>query len=89
MLQLITHGPLMLVIHVAYTSDQTVSFMIPCRKGGYLIGLGQTVTHFDWDSKKITTLVKVEEGKDTRFNDAKCDALGRLWCGKTLPFFYS
>lgn len=67
--------------HETHKFDQTVSFIVPCRKGGYLIGLGQTVSHFDWDSKKITTLATVDEGKETRFNDAKCDASGRLWCG--------
>ena len=75
---------LILVFKLSYTSDQSVSFIIPCRKGGCLIGLGQTVSHFDWDSKKITTLVKVEAGKGTRFNDAKCDASGRLWCGENI-----
>ena len=67
-----------------FLSDKSVSFIIPCRKGGYLVGLGQTVTRFDWDTKKLTQLVKVEDGLSTRFNDAKCDASGRLWCGK-LP----
>ena len=42
------------------------------------------MSHFDWDSKKITTLATVDEGKETRFNDAKCDASGRLWCGKNI-----
>ena len=59
-----------------------VSFIVPCRKGGFLIGLAQTVSHFDWDTKKVTVLASVDEGKNTRFNDAKCDASGRLWCGK-------
>lgn len=61
--------------------DTYATFIVPCRKGGYLIGLGQTVSHFNWDTKKITTVAEVEEGQTTRFNDAKCDASGRLWCG--------
>lgn len=64
-----------------YNFDTYVSFIVPCRKGGYLIGLGRTVSHFDWDTKTLTTVAKVEEGQNTRFNDAKCDASGRLWCG--------
>ena len=60
-----------------------MSFVVPCRKGGNLVGLGQTVSHFDWESKKVKQLVSVEEGKNTRMNDAKCDASGRLWCGKS------
>lgn len=64
-----------------YNFDKPVSFIIPCRKGGYMIGLGQTISHFDWDTKTLTTLHTVDEGKDTRFNDGKCDPSGRLWCG--------
>ena len=71
------------VILFSIFPETYVAFIIPCRKGGYLIGLGQTVSHFDWDTKTLTTVVKVEEGQNTRFNDAKCDASGRLWCGKT------
>ena len=56
--------------------------MVPCRKGGYLVGLGQSVSHFDWETKKVTRLASVEDGQNTRMNDAKCDASGRLWCGK-------
>ena len=74
------------LFHLIFISDKTVSFIVPCRKGGYLIGLGQTVSHFDWDTKKVTTLASVDEGKKTRFNDAKCDASGRLWCGKFIFF---
>ena len=65
-----------------FLSDKSVSFIVPCRKGGYLVGLGQTVSRFDWTTKKLTQLAKVEDGICTRFNDAKCDASGRLWCGK-------
>ena len=70
-------------------SDTYVGFIVPCRKGGYLIGLGQTVTRFDWETKTMTTVAKVEEGQNTRFNDAKCDASGRLWCGRKYIIFTS
>ena len=42
------------------------------------------MSHFDWDTKEIKTLATVDEGKNTRFNDGKCDASGRLWCGKIM-----
>ena len=72
---------------IVFIPGTTVSFIVPCKKGGYLIGLGQTVSHFDWDTKEIKTLATVDEGKNTRFNDGKCDASGRLWCGKILYCF--
>ena len=39
------------------------------------------MSRFDWDTKKTNKLASVDDGKNTRMNDAKCDASGRLWCG--------
>lgn len=61
--------------------DHSVSFIIPCQERGFVLGLGQTVTHFDWDSGLATTLATVDKEKKTRFNDGKCDSSGRLFCG--------
>jgi sugar lactone lactonase YvrE len=58
--------------------------VVPCKKGGYLVGIGKSVCHFDWDSKKLTVLQTVDEDKGTRINDGKCDASGRLWFGSFL-----
>ena len=33
------------------------------------------------DNVRLQTLCEVEQGLQTRFNDAKCDASGRLWAG--------
>jgi len=46
-----------------------------------MIGLAQSVAHYDWDTKKVTVLHTVDQDKKTRFNDGKCDPSGRLWCG--------
>ncbi|XP_060566399.1 regucalcin-like [Ruditapes philippinarum] len=64
-----------------YTFDDNCSLVVPCKKGGYLVGIGKSVCHFDWDSKKLTVLQTVDEDKGTRINDGKCDASGRLWFG--------
>ncbi|XP_053395486.1 regucalcin-like [Mercenaria mercenaria] len=61
--------------------DTFCSLVVPCKKGGYLVSVGNSVCHFDWDTKKLTTLQTVDEGKETRINDGKCDASGRLWFG--------
>ena len=60
--------------------------MIPKRSGGYVIGLGQTVSQFNWGSNEHTVLAEVDQGKNTRFNDGKCDASGRLWCSKLYVY---
>lgn len=63
------------------TLDKTIGFVVPWKKGGVIIGLGQTISHLDWDTEKITILHEVDQGKYTRFNDGKCDPRGRIWAG--------
>ena len=46
------------------------------------MALGNSICHFDWDTKQTKVLATVDEGKETRINDGKCDASGRLWFGK-------
>ena len=53
-----------------------------------MVGLRQTVSHFDWETKALTVLHTVDQGKSTRFNDGKCDPVGRLWCGKYYLFHF-
>ena len=65
--------------------DGTVGFVVPRESGGCVIGLGKTVSHFDWDGNgDHSVLAEVDRGKDSRFNDAKCDPSGRLWCGSYI-----
>jgi len=58
-----------------------VSFIIPRTQGGYIIGQDHSFSLLDWDTGSLTTVATVDEGKDSRLNDAKCDASGRLWAG--------
>jgi gluconolactonase len=62
-------------------SDTFCTLVVPRKKGGYVVSVGQSICHFDWDTKELKTLATVDEGKDTRINDGKCDASGRLWFG--------
>lgn len=59
----------------------TVGFVIPCERGGFVAGLNRTLSHLDWETSEVTPLVEVDDGTKNRFNDAKCDSLGRLWAG--------
>ncbi|KAH9515413.1 hypothetical protein Btru_014387 [Bulinus truncatus] len=69
--------------------DGTVGFVVPCDRSGFVVGLNRTVSYVDWDTKDVTVLAEVEQGTKNRFNDAKCDASGRLWAGtmgfETIP----
>jgi len=71
-----------------FISGSTVSFIIPRSVGSsYAIGLGQTISTLDWDSVNTEVLCEVDQGKETHFNDAKCDASGRLWAGDLVLHF--
>ena len=58
--------------------------MVPKKSGGYLIGLGRTIAHLDFDSGKTKVLHEVDKGTKNRFNDGKCDPVGRLWAGNYI-----
>ena len=60
--------------------------MIPRTRGGYVVGHNHNISNLDIETGKITevlaTVHELEKNKkDTRFNDGKCDASGRLWAG--------
>jgi len=63
--------------------DKMVGFVIPCESGGVVAGYDKHIVKLDLDAadpNKFETVLSVDEG-NTRFNDAKCDAKGRLWAG--------
>jgi sugar lactone lactonase YvrE len=52
------------------------------RAGGVLLALDRALHSFDFDSGTLQPLCTVEpESLDTRLNDGRCDAAGRLWVG--------
>ena len=65
-----------------------VSFVIPSiKEKEFLIGKGRDLCRLQWDFKqndgpKLVKMVEVDvEFRDNRFNDGKCDFMGRLWAG--------
>lgn len=64
------------------TEVPTVGAVVPRQKGGLVIAAGQQFAFFDEKSGAIETIHKIEtELKGTRFNDGKCDPMGRFWAG--------
>jgi len=64
--------------------DKQVGFVIPSDKGGVVAGYDKHMIRVDLDAadpSAFTKLLTVDQDKNTRFNDAKCDASGRLWAG--------
>lgn len=58
---------------------------MPSSAGGYIVSVGNTLGHLDWDTNTYTKFAEVDAGKNNRFNDGKCDPKGRLWAGKYRP----
>ncbi len=58
-----------------------LGFVLPRRDGGLVVGVGMSVVLIDADGSR-RTLVEIEDATPgNRFNDARCDAQGRLWAG--------
>ncbi|XP_071119547.1 regucalcin-like [Haliotis cracherodii] len=62
-----------------------VGFVVPRKKGGYVIAAGRSLSLLDWDKQTVTSLGEVDVGSGNRINDGKCDASGRLWAGTMGP----
>jgi sugar lactone lactonase YvrE len=63
-------------------TDEPVGFVVPVRGGGLLAGIGRTLVRIEEEGAVERRLAAVEpETPGNRFNDAACDARGRLWAG--------
>lgn len=61
--------------------EPPVAFAIPRRDGGLVTGIGRRLVLLR-DGKQPVVVADVEPGfAENRFNDAACDAAGRLWAG--------
>ena len=67
----------------AWEVGERVGFAIPRVGGGFIMGGDNGLAFFDPESGNKTAIVDPEPDKkpDNRFNDGKCDPMGRLWAG--------
>ncbi|CAG9859542.1 unnamed protein product [Phyllotreta striolata] len=71
------------------TSEVSLILPIKGEKGRFLISIGRDLAVITWDGESenvsnIEKILEVENSPDTlsnRWNDGKCDRLGRLWAG--------
>jgi sugar lactone lactonase YvrE len=66
----------------ALALEPPIGFAIPRRSGGLVVGQRHAVGLLDEGAVVPRSLTEVEtSAEENRFNDAKCDAAGRLWAG--------
>lgn len=65
----------------SFTLDGEVSAAVPRERGGFVLAAGHALLSRDADGA-VETIATVEaEVDDNRFNDCRCDPVGRLWAG--------
>ncbi|XP_035676293.1 regucalcin-like [Branchiostoma floridae] len=63
--------------------DCVVGAVVPRESGGAVVAAGTKFAFLDFETRELTTVATVDQHKPTnRFNDGKCDAVGRFWAGK-------
>lgn len=66
----------------AYPLDQQVGTVVPWMEKRVVVALQDGLYAFGLDDRRLELIVRHEDGRpDNRFNDGKCDPMGRLWAG--------
>ncbi|SDD62907.1 Sugar lactone lactonase YvrE [Paenibacillus sp. UNCCL117] len=69
-------------VHQKAEFDRMIGAVVPRSRGGLMLVMQDGFHEFDPESGALTKLRDPEAHlPDNRFNDGKCDALGRLWAG--------
>lgn len=64
----------------------TIGWLVEREQGGFVAGLGRAFVSLSFDPLVVETIAAPEPERDgNRFNDAKADAVGRIWAG-SMPF---
>lgn len=68
--------------------NKYVSYIVPRKQGGVIIGLQDGMYHYDFDTEICMFLGRPNkyDPYTYRFNDGKCDVMGRIWTGTTAFF---
>ncbi|PSF36304.1 gluconolaconase [Aphanothece hegewaldii CCALA 016] len=60
---------------------EVVTCFAPASNNRLIIALRQHLAFLDTQTGTVTRLVELDKPSDIRFNDGKCDRLGRFWVG--------
>jgi sugar lactone lactonase YvrE len=62
--------------------DQMVGAVVPCESGGLMLAAERGFYMLDTETEQMKHIADPEPGlPNNRFNDGKCDAMGRFWAG--------
>lgn len=68
--------------HQQWKVDSEASSLARAAQGGLMVAQRRGFSHFNPDSGALTLVAEAPfDQATTRFNDGKCDAAGRFWCG--------
>jgi sugar lactone lactonase YvrE len=68
--------------HDQWPVDSEASALALAARGGLMVAQRRGFSHFDPASGQLTLVAEAPyDQSTTRFNDGKCDAAGRFWCG--------
>ena len=78
----IVTGDVLKGTHASVTVPELVGFIIARERGGFVAGMHGDIRSVDLQSGDLAVLARPETDRPgNRFNDGKCDRLGRLWAG--------
>lgn len=78
----IVTGDVLKGTHASVTVPELVGFIIARERGGFVAGMHGDIRSVDLQSGELAVLARPEADRPgNRFNDGKCDRLGRLWAG--------
>ena len=69
-------------LHEQWKVDSEASSLARAARGGLMVAQRRGFSHFDPDTGELKLVAEAPfDQSTTRFNDGKCDAAGRFWCG--------
>ncbi len=71
----------------SWPMPETIGAVVTRAEGGVVVALRHGLHTFDPRTATLAPLVTVETGPpENRLNDAKCDQVGRIWCGSMWDY---
>ena len=70
-----------------WTMPEICTGVVPASGGGLVVGLSNTIAHFDTKTEVLRPLCEIEPpALGNRLNEMRCDRAGRLWIGSMRDY---